>query len=81
MEVVFCIFFNFFTQSAQKDQGEDENTAEGGEGIRHQAGKKQGRTAEREKIENSAQKERRDHINAQLTLALHDGIEKKAGGD
>lgn len=66
MEVLLCNFFNFFTDMPQQDQGKCAELPEKSDPVGHQTGQKEGRTAQRQKIDDRPQEEGQHHINAQL---------------
>ena len=81
MEVLLCNFFNFFTDMPQQDQGKCAELPEKSDPVGHQTGQKEGRTAQRQKIDARPQEEGQHHINAQLPAPGGDGIEKEPRGD
>ena len=81
MEVLLCNFFNFFTDMPQQDQGKCAELPEKSDPVGHQTGQKEGRTAQRQKIDDRPQEEGQHHINAQLPAPGGDGIEKEPRGD
>ena len=81
MEVLLCNFFNFFTDMPQQNQGKCAELPEKSDPVGHQTGQKEGRTAQRQKIDDRSQEEGQHHINAQLPAPGGDGIEKEPRGD